>query len=88
MALHDTHGKAYAHASKIKEGDRVKADGGFPCIPEGTVLTVRRDPAHSDDGLDGLYVDCTCEETDTPQKHFLDGQSGEDGALTGLYPQS
>lgn len=74
----------WAQSSAIKEGDKVRADGGFPCIPDGTVLTVKRDPEYGE-GLPSLYVDCTCEETTTPQKHFLEGQADEEGSLVGLY---
>lgn len=79
--LRDRAGKPWAHKDRIKEGDTVKADGGFTCIAKDASLTVKSDPAKGDE-FDSLYIDCRCEET---AKHFLNGQADEDGALIGLY---
>lgn len=84
MCLTDTNGKPWAHSDTIKEGDKVRADGGFPCITKGAVLTVKRDPAHGK-GLPSLYIDCRGEDHGEPQRHFLAGQAGGSGALIGLY---
>lgn len=37
--------------SDVKVGDKLVADGGFPCIEKGAILEVK-----SDD--DGLYIEC------------------------------
>lgn len=51
----------YAHFDHVKVGTRLKADGGFTCIEEGSVLTV------AEYGNE-LFVPCNCGQ------HFLDGQ--------------
>jgi hypothetical protein len=74
MSTHDLNGRAYAKLSGVTPGDRVEVDGGFSCMPDGSVHTI-----HCDDG--DLYVECGC------GRHSLDGQIGDDGdTLIGLYP--
>lgn len=48
----------------IKEGDKLRADGGFDCIKEGTILEVKQTN-------NGLYVECE------NGKHFIsDDETG------------
>jgi hypothetical protein len=42
----------YAKASEVKVGDQLKADGGFACIKEGAILTVKVNERQE------RYVDC------------------------------
>lgn len=74
----DLKGIPWAHRDTIKEGDKVRADAGFTCIPDGAVLIVRHDKIH--EGFAGLCV--TCEDGN----HALESQLGDDGELVGLYP--
>lgn len=78
MQLQDLKGAKWAHRDTIKEGDMVRADAGFTCIPDGAVLTVRRDRTH--EGFAGLCISCE------DGNHWLSSQLGDDGELVGLYP--
>lgn len=86
MCLTDKLGNVYAHRSTIKAGDRVRADGGFTCLKEGsihTVLSTTRDlSAAANPPFESLFIECD------DGKHMLDGQLDfdGDGALVGLYP--
>lgn len=65
----------------VKAGDRLIADGGFPCIADGAVVTVEED-------ADGLFVRCSGPDDDHDPNgrhhHYLVGQYGEDGFLVGM----
>ena len=58
-------GAPYAREGEVREGDILRADGGFTCIPDGAELGVL---FHEDPEKGGLYVECA------NGKHFLDGQ--------------
>lgn len=77
--LTDLSGIPWAHRDTLKEGDQLKADGGFTCIAEGAVLVVERESPTDDEDLGGLFVRCR------DGAHMLCGQVNEDGALTGFY---
>lgn len=67
----------------VKVGDKLIADGGFTCIPAGTVLIVHADEEET------LYVRCSGPDEDegyapTETRHTLDGQEANDGTLIGL----
>lgn len=70
----------------LKAGDKLKADAGFTCLCDGEVTTVE-----SDEG--GLFVRCSAGEGDygqpatalRDQRHYLDGQEGDDGECVGMY---
>ena len=79
MPLTDTFGVPWAHITTCKEGQTVKCDGGFDCIPEGEKRTIKSDSRFKD-RFQSLYIYCA------EGKHFLSGQVGEDGELIGLYP--
>ncbi len=73
----DLQGHAYAELNKLKSGDKVKADGGFPCIKKDAVLEVSADETGE------LFIPCTS------GRHYVEGQLDDDGnSLIGLYPVS
>ncbi|ETI62995.1 hypothetical protein C100_14880 [Sphingobium sp. C100] len=74
MSGADKNGRAYAHLSSLKAGDRVEVDGDFTCIPAGSTLTVEVDPTGE------LFIPCTS------GMHFLDGQLCGEDTLVGVYP--
>lgn len=51
----------WATEANVREGDFLRADGGFTCIDEGAVLQVKR-------GKEGLFVSCSAGE------HYIEGQ--------------
>ncbi len=62
--------------SEVKAGDVIVADGGFTCIRDKAVLTVKKD-------IGGLFVLCD------QGTHMLDGQLDESGNLVGFsIPQT
>ena len=63
----------YAELSEVRAGTKLRADGGFTCIPEGQELVVQSDHDRSP-----LYVRCS------EGRHFLDGQLNNDGEYVGL----
>lgn len=77
MPLSDTKGVPWAHSDTCKAGDRLKCDGDFTCMAEGTVSTVQSSGDNRD--FMSLFIPCA------DGKHFLDCQIGEDGELVGLY---
>lgn len=77
MSLTDNKGHTWAHKTTIAEGDILRTDGGFTCVPAGATVEIRSDPDHS--GLASLYFDCN------DGRHYLDGCVGVDGELVGLY---
>jgi hypothetical protein len=79
MPLTDRLGVTWAHEDAVKEGDFIRADGGFSCIRKDAVLEVKRNPKYGN-GIESLYVDCD------DGQHFLDGALGADGELIGFYP--
>jgi hypothetical protein len=86
MPLNDTKGVPWAHRDTCKAGDRLKCDGDFTCMAEGTVSTVQAEPKREAQFEPGEYEDfmslfIPCADG----KHFLDCQIGEDGELVGLY---
>lgn len=65
--------------AEIKAGDKLVADGGFPCLAEGEICDVQQDE-------DGLYVICEGPDGEEPgTHHYLDGQEGENGECVGLW---
>lgn len=59
--------------SDLRTGDRVKPDSPhWDCLRENMVRTVQR----ASDGA--LFIRCR------EGRHYLDGQTGDDGALVGL----
>lgn len=74
MPLVDVQGRSWAHSSTVKTGDVLITDGGFTCMGKHARRTVKIDDTSGD-----LYVDCD------DGKHFLYGQTGDDGELVGLY---
>ena len=69
----------FAKVSEVKVGTKLKADGGFTCIDEGTILTVYNDGT-------GLYVPCRGPDGaswTSNGRHYLDGQLSE-GKYLGL----
>ncbi len=58
--------------SEAKAGVMVKADGGFTCIPEGAVRTIKID----EDGFPYIYCDHGV--------HWLGGQVDRNGDLIGF----
>lgn len=64
----------------VKEGDQVIADGGFTCLKDGAVLTVKTHPTIGAALGPGhqLYVECDA------GGHFLDGQTDDDGEIIGF----
>ena len=70
---HDSAGVEWARLSQLKPGDKLRTDGGFDCIEDGAVVTVR---ARSDGEL---YVDCS------EGGHTLDGQADNGDHLIGMY---
>lgn len=84
----DINGNRWAHEKTCKIGDKIIADAGFTCIPEGTVCHVWGD-------RQGLFVRCQGEDQDEPvkgkarrQRHYLDGQLNEYGEYVGFYHMS
>ena len=83
---------SFPKLDQIKAGDVLIADGGFTCMSDGEVVTVK-----SDDG--GLFVRCAGPDegddadadhgkpstTHRREQHYLDGQEGDDGECVGLY---
>lgn len=63
----------YAKESEVKAWTVLIADGGFTCIRNDAVLTVREDVA-------GLFVDCE----DEGHKHYLDGQLDDGDVYIGF----
>jgi hypothetical protein len=59
---------AYAKRSKVHTGTCLVCDGGFTCMKNRQVVTVKNGGRH------GLYVECG------EGRHYLDGQFSEDGA--------
>lgn len=59
----------FAKIADVDAGTKLRADGGFTCIPRGAVLTVQR----NDHGE--LYVPCRSGQ------HSLDGQEEGDHYL-------
>lgn len=61
--------------SEARPGVKVKADGGFTCMPAGVIRTIRRD-THRE-----MYVHCNC------GRHYLDDQErgAEDGYQAPIY---
>ena len=69
----------FAHINEVKVGTKLRADGGFTCIPEGVILEVQADAEGS------LWVPCNGAE-DFPEpgdvipaacdSHHLCGQLG------------
>lgn len=57
--------------SEIRVGDLLKVDDGFSCVPPNSLVTVYRCKR-------GLYFECT------EGRHYLDGQTNENGNLVGL----
>lgn len=55
--------------SEVEEGTFLQADGGFPCLPEGKILVVKKDKSGD------LYVNCSGSRY---SKHLLDGQLSDD----------
>ena len=88
MPLTDLKGNKWAHRDTIRVGDRVRPDGGFTCMKEGSLKIVRSTVNRRSLGaaanipFESLFVECGC------GKHFLDGQLGKDGEIVGLYPAS
>ncbi len=66
--------KDFVKITKVRAGVRLRCDGGFTCINEHDVVTVREDPEGQ------LYVECR------NGVHYLDGQASPDGTYVGLYP--
>lgn len=54
----------------VKPGDRLRADGGFTCIPDGAVRTVSRDAAGE------LFIRCKGPDGEGKcgHRHHLEGQ--------------
>jgi hypothetical protein len=74
MPMQDKNGREWARLSQLMPGDEVQCDGGFTCLPNKAVATVKEDS-------DGKYISCD------HGKHYLDGQLETDGdSLIGLYP--
>jgi hypothetical protein len=57
----------------LNPGDRIKTDGGFTCLPEGSIRIVRCDNGH-------LFIKCR------EGGHYLAGQIGDDDELIGIMP--
>lgn len=76
MSTHSTDGREWAKLSDLKPGDKLIADGGFTCIPDGTIVEVAVDARNES------YVPCKC------GMHNLHGQVSEDDDdhLVGLWP--
>lgn len=79
--MQDKQGRTYARLSELKEGDKIKVDGDFPCMEPWSEHTVHY---HGEDILalrSRLYIDCK------HGKHFLDGQliDNKSDYLNGIY---
>jgi hypothetical protein len=71
----------YPLLDQIKAGDKLVADGGFDCIPEGQVCEV-----HEDEG--GTFVHCKGPDgTHDPagkEHHYLEGQRNDADECVGF----
>lgn len=87
MPLKDAAGKAWAHRSGVRAGDKLRTDGGFTCLTEGEIRLVKMETGRlpgcsvqpPPDDFSRLYIDCG------EGRHYLEGQIGDDGELVGLY---
>ena len=69
---HDASHVEWAKLSELHEGDKVKFDNGFDCLPSDVHITVCQNDH-------GLFVPCS------EGQHYLDGQADDGEHCVGVY---
>lgn len=72
MTNSETDARPFTRFGDISKGVRLRADGGFNCIVEDSVLAVELDERNE------LFVPCGA------GRHYLDGQLDDDGRCVGF----